>query len=125
MDTSSAIILKMPYAVLLWRLSTIREVVLSGFQLELYSPTERPFAYWYASQVIDAYLHTLDMVIGLAPPGSLKLHPGCCSTHVYLNRFTGLPGDVLPAGVSDCHKRYVYGHVLRALFQHPSSHAQL
>ncbi|ESK85192.1 amino-acid n-acetyltransferase subunit [Moniliophthora roreri MCA 2997] len=70
MHPSSFIVTKMPYAALLWRLSIVREVVLSGFQLELYSSTERPFAYWYASQVIDGYLHTLDMVMGLAPSGS-------------------------------------------------------
>ncbi|KAF9265939.1 hypothetical protein L218DRAFT_897912 [Marasmius fiardii PR-910] len=64
---ASALILKMPTAALLWRLSTIREVVLSGFQLELYGSTERPFAYLYASQVIDVHLSTIDNVMSIVP----------------------------------------------------------
>ncbi|KDR82005.1 hypothetical protein GALMADRAFT_221894 [Galerina marginata CBS 339.88] len=55
---------KLPDTVLLWRLSIVREIVLSGFQLELYSDEERSFAYWYAAQVIDIHLHCLD---GLFP----------------------------------------------------------
>jgi len=33
--------------VLAVRMEAIREVLLSGFQLELYAPYERPFAYWH------------------------------------------------------------------------------
>ena len=52
---------------LLWRLSVIQEVVFSGFQLDLYSPEEIPFAYWYATQVIEARLECLDHVITIIP----------------------------------------------------------
>ncbi|KAJ4475557.1 Mak10 subunit, NatC N-terminal acetyltransferase-domain-containing protein [Lentinula aciculospora] len=50
-------------AVVLWRLASIREVILSGFQLELYHPLERPFAYWFAAQVIDVHLGFLDVLL--------------------------------------------------------------
>ncbi|KAJ7494359.1 Mak10 subunit, NatC N-terminal acetyltransferase-domain-containing protein [Mycena galericulata] len=57
-----------PACVLIWRLSVIREVVLSGFLLELYTAEEKPFAYWYASQVIEAHLECLDDVLLAMPP---------------------------------------------------------
>jgi N-alpha-acetyltransferase 35, NatC auxiliary subunit len=47
----------------------MREIVLSGFQLELYSVDEKPIAYWYASEVIDAHLTQLDQIASLIPPG--------------------------------------------------------
>lgn len=60
-----------PACALVWRLSVVREVVLSGFQLELYTSEEKPFAYWYASQVIEAHLACLDDMLLAVPPGSL------------------------------------------------------
>ncbi|KAJ7684380.1 Mak10 subunit, NatC N-terminal acetyltransferase-domain-containing protein [Mycena polygramma] len=60
-DLPSTNIMKhIPACALVWRLSVVREVVLSGFQLELYTSEEKPFAYWYASQVINAHLACLD-----------------------------------------------------------------
>ncbi|KAG7086374.1 hypothetical protein E1B28_002334 [Marasmius oreades] len=67
---ASSLVFKMPSAALLWRLSTMREVILSGFQLQLYSPAERPFAYLYASQVIDVHLSTIENVMTIVPPES-------------------------------------------------------
>lgn len=63
-----------PKAVVIWRLASIREVILSGFQLELYHPMERPFAYWFAAQVIDVQLEELDALLNgkvesIVPPG--------------------------------------------------------
>ncbi|KAJ8093388.1 N-alpha-acetyltransferase, non-catalitic subunit [Marasmius tenuissimus] len=69
-DSPPPHILKMPSAALLWRLSTMREVVLSGFQLELYNPVERPFAYLYASQIIEEHLETIDDVKSIVPTES-------------------------------------------------------
>ncbi|KAL0563501.1 N-alpha-acetyltransferase, non-catalitic subunit [Marasmius crinis-equi] len=66
-DNPPPLILKIPSAALLWRLSTTREVILSGFQLELYNAVERPFAYLYASQVIEAHLSTIDDVKSVVP----------------------------------------------------------
>lgn len=61
-------------AVVIWRLASIREVILSGFQLELYHTMERPFAYWFAARVIDVHLKYLDTLLsgnveGIVPPG--------------------------------------------------------
>ncbi|KAJ7145006.1 Mak10 subunit, NatC N-terminal acetyltransferase-domain-containing protein [Mycena crocata] len=60
----------LPACALIWRLSVLREVVLSGFQLELYTSEEKPFAYWYASQVIEAHLTCLDNMLPALPPDS-------------------------------------------------------
>ncbi|KAJ3500829.1 hypothetical protein NLJ89_g9616 [Agrocybe chaxingu] len=54
---------RLPDIALLWRLSVVREVVLSGFQLELYAEEERAFAYWYTVQVIDTHLKSLDHLV--------------------------------------------------------------
>ncbi|KAJ3892376.1 Mak10 subunit, NatC N-terminal acetyltransferase-domain-containing protein [Lentinula edodes] len=60
-------------AVVPWRLASITEVILSGFQLELYHPLERPFAYWFAAQVTDVHLNYLDVLLngmaGVVPQG--------------------------------------------------------
>ncbi|KAG7453081.1 uncharacterized protein BT62DRAFT_959328 [Guyanagaster necrorhizus] len=68
-DTSPVydVVKQLPNAALLWRLSTIREIILSGFQLELYSQEERPFAYWYTSQVIERHLCCLDEILPVVP----------------------------------------------------------
>jgi hypothetical protein len=52
----------LPDIALLWRLSIIREIVLSGFQLDLYLGEEIPFAYWYSAKVIDEHLKCLDNI---------------------------------------------------------------
>ncbi|KAH0830164.1 hypothetical protein J3R83DRAFT_1513 [Lanmaoa asiatica] len=53
-------------AVLVQRLSVIREVIFSGAQLSLYSAEERVFAYWYASQVLELQLSCMDeLILGL------------------------------------------------------------
>ncbi|KAF8172074.1 Mak10 subunit, NatC N-terminal acetyltransferase-domain-containing protein [Pholiota molesta] len=61
---------QLPTVALLWRLSIVREVVLSGFQLELYAPGERAFAYWYAAQVIEAHLNCLDNILPVVQRGT-------------------------------------------------------
>jgi hypothetical protein len=48
--------------VLMYRLSVIREVVLSGFQLSLYTNEERVFAYWYVVQVLEMHLACIDQL---------------------------------------------------------------
>jgi len=56
----------LPNVILLWRLDIIREVLLSGFQLELYVEDEKSFVYWELSQVAHehlAILHALEPVI--------------------------------------------------------------
>lgn len=79
-----------PKAVVLWRLSSMREVILSGFQLELYHPMERPFAYWFAAQVIDIHLRYLDTLLSgktVVPPGKFVSRTAVA----FLTTFTGSP----------------------------------
>jgi len=61
--------------VLLWRLSIIREVLLSGFQLELYAEDEKSFVYWELSQVNHEHLATLDALEPVIPKGELVHEP--------------------------------------------------
>jgi hypothetical protein len=64
------LIARLPDVALLWRLSVVREVILSGFQLELYGREERSFAYWYAVEVIDAHLSCLDNLTSIVQEGA-------------------------------------------------------
>lgn len=57
--------------MLLWRLSIIREVLLSGFQLELYVEDEKPFVYWELSQVAHEYISTLNALEPVVLKGEL------------------------------------------------------
>ena len=84
---------------LLWRLSVVREVILSGFQLELYSQEEKSFAYWYAVEVIDTHLSCLDNLTSIAPQGThYHLFFGFVFSEIkYRLRYCCVPGN----GVSD------------------------
>jgi len=68
-DNAIGIIDQVPNAALIWRLSIVREVVFSGFQLDLYSVDERPFAYWYVAQVIEAHLSRIDKMMSVISHG--------------------------------------------------------
>lgn len=68
-NPEAELVSRISHAIQSWRLSTVREVVLSGFQLELYSPSERAFAYWYTSIVIDAHLTSLDEILKVISRG--------------------------------------------------------
>ena len=57
--------------MLLWRLSIIREVLLSGFQLELYVDDEKSFVYWELSHVAHEHLATLNSLEPVIPKGEL------------------------------------------------------
>jgi hypothetical protein len=61
--------------VLLWRLSIIREVLLSGFQLELYVDDEKSFVYWELSHVAHEHLATLNSLEPVIPKGELVPRP--------------------------------------------------
>ncbi|KAJ3488544.1 hypothetical protein NLI96_g2764 [Meripilus lineatus] len=52
--------LMLPKTATLWQLSAAREIILSGFQQDLYAPHERPISYWYTAQVIELQLTLLD-----------------------------------------------------------------
>lgn len=52
----------------------MREITLSGFQLELYAPAERPHAYWYAAKVIETQLECYDELLPFLPDNSKPYH---------------------------------------------------
>jgi len=54
-------------AALIPRFSIIREIVLSGFKMEIYSPQERCFAYFYASEVCTAQIGELENIVLVTP----------------------------------------------------------
>jgi hypothetical protein len=49
----------------------LEEVVLSGFQLELYSTDEKVFAYWYTAEIIKEHLSALGNLISVAAQGTI------------------------------------------------------
>ncbi|EIN07974.1 hypothetical protein PUNSTDRAFT_135491 [Punctularia strigosozonata HHB-11173 SS5] len=69
-EPGAPLIRSLPVVVLCKRLANIREVVLSGFQLELYSVEEKPLAYWYASQAIEAHATCLESLLKVMPDGT-------------------------------------------------------
>ncbi|OJT02029.1 N-alpha-acetyltransferase, 35 NatC auxiliary subunit [Trametes pubescens] len=70
-DTATARILSaIPLAAQLGRLSACREVIISGFQQELYAPEEKPIAYWYLSRVLDAHMNCIENLLPSVPQDS-------------------------------------------------------
>jgi len=68
--TENAQLLRLlPHMPLMWRLTAAENIILSGFQLELYAPHERTFAYWYLTQVIETHLGCIEDVLVILPPG--------------------------------------------------------
>jgi hypothetical protein len=60
----------------MWRLTAAESIILSGFQLELYAPHERTFAYWYLTQVIETHLGCIEDILVTLPSGTLSLDRG-------------------------------------------------
>lgn len=54
---------QLPQIILSFRLEDICEIMLSGFQLDLYAPPERPHAYWYTAKVIQAHVECYDILL--------------------------------------------------------------
>ncbi|KAI6131168.1 Mak10 subunit, NatC N-terminal acetyltransferase-domain-containing protein [Pisolithus croceorrhizus] len=61
------VVTRLRSVVLMRRLETISDIVLSGFQLSLYSVNERPLAYWYLTRVLEQHLACLDEIIEVLP----------------------------------------------------------
>jgi hypothetical protein len=94
--------MQLPNVVLLWRLSAIREVILSGFQLELFSLEEKPVAYLYATQVLDTHLDCLDNLLRVVPKGTLQTGHTYIPPSYSYNRFYSMPGDGIPSSAAYC-----------------------
>lgn len=69
------ILRQIPNAVLSWRLAVIREVIFSGFQLDLYTSEERAFAYLFAVQTIEKHISCLEQLSGVVPAGLFEHGP--------------------------------------------------
>jgi hypothetical protein len=54
-------------------MNAAENIIFSGFQLELYAPHERTFAYWYLTQVIETHLGCIEDVLAVLPPGILSV----------------------------------------------------
>lgn len=104
----------LPACALVWRLSVIREVVLSGFQLELYTSEEKPFAYWYASQVIDAHLACLDDMLLAVEPGGLVSYSA--RPFLTLRRLSCGPRTAIPAQPAHRFTSHDDSHVCGTLY---------
>ncbi|EIM82360.1 Mak10-domain-containing protein [Stereum hirsutum FP-91666 SS1] len=73
-DTADlTLLLLLPKLALLWRLETILDVILSGFELDLYVADERPFAYWYALRTVEAALEIVGELREVVIEGSVAL----------------------------------------------------
>lgn len=64
---AAAILAAVPRTAQLWRLTAMRDVILSGFQQELYAPEERPIAYWYLCRVLDTHLACIEDLLPVVP----------------------------------------------------------
>ena len=63
----------LPLAILHWRICVVRDLILSGFELELYAVDEHPFAYWYLSQILVVHESTLRDLLDLVTDGMLSM----------------------------------------------------
>ena len=66
------IVSALPAAAALWKLTVAREIILAGFQQELYATYERPLAYWFLAHILEQHLETLDQLKSLIPQGRLR-----------------------------------------------------
>ncbi|KAF8496772.1 hypothetical protein F5888DRAFT_364175 [Russula emetica] len=71
------------------KLSIIREVLLSGFQLELYVDDEKSFVYWELSHVAHEHLATLNSLEPVIPKDS-RAYGELIFVRSYLNAFRSL-----------------------------------
>ena len=62
-----------PRAAEIWRLGQCQQVILAGFQQELYAPEDKPIAYWYLAHVLDFHLATIEDVLPSVPRGAISL----------------------------------------------------
>lgn len=69
-ETEHAILNAVLSIILIWRLRIIVEVIFAGFQLDLYVADELPFAYWYASHVIESQLTVIGDIAPVIPKDS-------------------------------------------------------
>ncbi|ETW85144.1 hypothetical protein HETIRDRAFT_236580, partial [Heterobasidion irregulare TC 32-1] len=69
-ETEHAILHAVLNVIMIWRLRIIVEVIFAGFQLDLFVADELPFAYWYASHVIESQLAVIGDIAPVIPKDS-------------------------------------------------------
>ncbi|KIP07499.1 hypothetical protein PHLGIDRAFT_105599 [Phlebiopsis gigantea 11061_1 CR5-6] len=67
---AASLLKTLPATAASWKLTTAREIVLSGFQQELYASYERPLAYWCLAKVIEQHLENLETLKESVPAES-------------------------------------------------------
>jgi N-alpha-acetyltransferase 35, NatC auxiliary subunit len=72
-DKNPRLLRLLPHIPLMWRLTAAENIILSGFQLELYAQHERTFAYWYLAQIIETHLGCIEDALAALPPGVLSV----------------------------------------------------
>jgi hypothetical protein len=85
-----------------WRFAILLEIVLSGFQLELYNMDERTFAYWYITQITEEHVAALTSLLSVVPKGDrinlIILHLINAEIQTSI-RVTSIPRDGIPTAV--------------------------
>jgi N-alpha-acetyltransferase 35, NatC auxiliary subunit len=75
-----------------YHLRCTRDIILSGFQLELYSPSERACAYWAAARVLKTHVQTLDVLLQAttaAPVVGVNMGTGPLKEELVIEREAG------------------------------------
>ena len=56
-----------------WKLGTAREIILAGFQQELYAPYERHLAYWLLTRIMELHIRSLEALCALGTTGIIPV----------------------------------------------------
>jgi N-alpha-acetyltransferase 35, NatC auxiliary subunit len=105
---SPDVVAQLPNAVLSWKLVILLEIVLSGFQLELYGADERVLAYWYAERLLGVHVGVLEGLVSVIPEGE----------ETDLSRAVGVLTYLLFATGSQPHKEAKYQQQFLTALQH-------
>ena len=113
----------LPKAAVLWKLTAAQEIVLSGFQQELYAPHERSVAYWFLSHILEQHLDCLESLRSFMPMGVLhSLSDAICETYHLHDRLLRIRRDALPVTVSERPTAHDYRIVCCASTRHSYEH---
>lgn len=82
-SVTASILAAIPRTAQLWRLAASREIVLAGFQQELYAPEEKPIAYWYLARVLDHHVACIEDLLPVVPHGTMHEHLWHANTHSF------------------------------------------
>lgn len=99
----------LPKSALLWQLSVAREIILSGFQQDLYATHERPISYWYTAQVIELHLSLIDEFQMVLRHGNFKpILPFRSLPDPSFSRQSHIRRASIPVSFSNCATNHVH-----------------